>query len=142
LATELRSEHYDVFVGGVPAYSTLGWFDDPVLNTFVRYPEPEIARLIFHELAHQVAYAKGDSTFNESFAVTVEQEGVKRWLTSMARRESTASSIKRRCARRGSSAGDQYRSRLADVHAQPLQPPKCTGAQTAHPGGDACPLRG
>jgi len=64
----------------VPAYSTLGWFDDPVLNTFIQYPETEIARLIFHELAHQVAYAPGDSTFNESFAVTVELEGVKRWL--------------------------------------------------------------
>lgn len=70
----------DVYVGGVPAYSTLGWLDDPVLNTFIHYPETELARLIFHELSHQVAYAKGDSTFNESFAVAVETEGVERWL--------------------------------------------------------------
>lgn len=71
---------YDAFVYGVPAYSTLGWFDDPVLSTFVRYPRPELARLIFHELAHQVVYVEGDSTFNESFATAVELEGVRRWL--------------------------------------------------------------
>jgi predicted aminopeptidase len=79
-AAELRREHYDVQVSGVPAYSTLGWFDDPVLSTFVQYPEAELARLIFHELAHQVAYAPGDSRFNEAFAVAVEEYGVERWV--------------------------------------------------------------
>lgn len=79
-AAELRNEHYDVQVGGVPAYSTLGWFSDPVLSTFVQYPEAELARLIFHELAHQVVYTPGDSQFNESFAVAVEEAGVERWL--------------------------------------------------------------
>jgi predicted aminopeptidase len=79
-AAQLAQQGNDVFTGGVPAYSTLGWFADPVLNTFVNYPRPELARLIFHELAHQVAYVKDDSMFNESFAVTVEREGVKRWL--------------------------------------------------------------
>jgi len=79
-AESLREKGYDVHVAGVPAYSTLGWFDDPVLNTFIRYPDAEIARLIFHELAHQVAYAGSDTVFNESFAVAVEQEGVRRWL--------------------------------------------------------------
>lgn len=79
-ADELRRQGYDVYVGGVPAYSTLGWFDDPLLSTFILYPDAELARLIFHELAHQLVYAKGDSEFNESFAVTVEQEGVRRWL--------------------------------------------------------------
>lgn len=79
-ATELRSENYDVQVAGVPAYSTLGWFNDPVLSTFIHYPEGELARLIFHELAHQVAYAQGDSQFNESFATAVEEVGVERWL--------------------------------------------------------------
>ena len=64
----------------MPAYSTLGYFADPMLSTFIRYPDVEIARLIFHELAHQVAYAKGDTVFNESFAVTVEREGLSRWL--------------------------------------------------------------
>ena len=70
----------DAYVGGVPAYSTLGWFDDPLLNTFINLPDAELARLVFHELAHQVAYAKGDTLFNESFATVVEEEGVRRWL--------------------------------------------------------------
>jgi len=80
-AAELRRQGLDVQVGGVPAYSTLGWFDDPVLSTFIQYPDGELARLVFHELAHQVAYAKDDSQFNESFAVAVEEVGVERWMT-------------------------------------------------------------
>lgn len=79
-ARTLRERDLETFVAGVPAYSTIGWFDDPVVSTIVHYPEPQLAGLIFHELAHQVAYAKGDSVFNESFATTVELEGVKRWL--------------------------------------------------------------
>jgi predicted aminopeptidase len=76
----LREEGDDVFVGGVDAYSTLGWFDDPVLNTFVRRKDISLAGLIFHELAHQQLYVKNDTAFNESFARTVELEGVRRWL--------------------------------------------------------------
>jgi predicted aminopeptidase len=79
-AARLKAEGYDVHVGGVPAYSTLGWFDDPLLSTFIRYPDAQLARLIFHELAHQLVYARDDTTFNESFAVAVEEEGVRRWL--------------------------------------------------------------
>jgi predicted aminopeptidase len=79
-AKELRSEGYDVQVGGVPAYSTLGWFNDPVLSTFIQYPDTELARLVFHELAHQVVYVQGDSQFNESFATAVEEAGVERWM--------------------------------------------------------------
>jgi predicted aminopeptidase len=79
-AAELRDEKYDVEVSGVPAYSTLGWFKDPVLSTFIQYPDGELARLVFHELAHQVVYVPGDSRFNESFAVAVEEAGVERWL--------------------------------------------------------------
>jgi len=75
-----RERGDDVYIGGVPAYSTLGWFDDPVLSTFIRYPDGELARLLFHELAHQVIYVKDDTVFNESFAVAVEREGVRRWL--------------------------------------------------------------
>jgi predicted aminopeptidase len=84
-AERLRLAGNDVFLGGVPAYSTLGWFDDPLLSTFIRYPDVQLARLLFHELAHQVAYAKNDTTFNESFAVAVEEEGVRRWLRSQGR---------------------------------------------------------
>lgn len=79
-ASALSAQGDDVYLGGVPAYSTLGWFDDPLLNTFIRYPEYELARMIFHELAHQVVYVKGDTAFNESFAVAVELEGVRRWI--------------------------------------------------------------
>ncbi len=74
----------DVWVAGVPAYSTLGYFNDPVLSTFVRWPEIEVARMVFHELAHQVVYAKDDTQFNESFAVAVEEVGVERWLSAQA----------------------------------------------------------
>ena len=79
-AAELRSQGYDVHIGGVPAYSTLGYFDDPVLSTFMDYSETELARLIFHELAHQLLYVKDDTMFNESFAAAVEMEGVRRWI--------------------------------------------------------------
>jgi predicted aminopeptidase len=79
-AERMKSEGLEVYVGGVPAYSTLGWFDDPLLSTFIHFPDGELARLMFHELAHQVAYARDDSTFNESFAVAVEREGVRRYL--------------------------------------------------------------
>jgi predicted aminopeptidase len=90
-ADKLRAGGYDVYVGAVPAYSTLGWFDDPLLSTFIRYPDAQLARLLFHELSHQVAYAKGDATFNESFAVTVEEEGVRRWLEAQGRASELAS---------------------------------------------------
>jgi predicted aminopeptidase len=76
----LRAQGLDVLVAGVPAYSTLGYFDDPVLSSFIQYPENELARLLFHELAHQIAYAPGDTQFNESFAVAVEDEGMHRYL--------------------------------------------------------------
>jgi predicted aminopeptidase len=84
-AERLRAEGYDVHVGGVPAYSTLGWFNDPLLSTFIRYPDAQLARLVFHELSHQLVYATDDTTFNESFAVAVEEEGVRRWLDAEGR---------------------------------------------------------
>ena len=79
-ARELAADRRDVYVGGVAAYSTIGWFADPVLNTFAHYPDVLLARLIFHELAHQVVYVADDTVFNESFAVAVEREGLRRWL--------------------------------------------------------------
>ncbi len=79
-ADGLRAKGMDVHVYGVAAYSTLNWFDDPVLNTFCHRPEPHLAGLIFHELAHQKLYVANDSSFNEAFAKTVELEGVHRWL--------------------------------------------------------------
>ncbi|HEV8502215.1 MAG TPA: aminopeptidase [Casimicrobiaceae bacterium] len=79
-AARLKAAGDDIYIGGVPAYSTLGWFDDPILSTFVRYPETEFARLIFHELAHQLIYVKGDTLFNESYATAVSDEGLERWI--------------------------------------------------------------
>ena len=79
-AQQLRADGLDVNLAGVPAYSTLGWFDDPLPSPVARYPDAELARLVFHELAHQVVYVKGDSTFNESYATAVEEAGVARWL--------------------------------------------------------------
>jgi predicted aminopeptidase len=79
-AQELQAQGHDVYVGGVTAYSTLGWFADPVLNTVIGREPWQLASLIFHELAHQVVYVQGDTTFNESFATTVEQLGLQRWL--------------------------------------------------------------
>ncbi len=87
-ADRQKAEGLEVNVYAVPAYSTLGWMNwaggDPLLNTFINYPEGELARLIFHELAHQVVYASGDTTFNESFATTLERLGSQRWLASQA----------------------------------------------------------
>ncbi|NNM30856.1 MAG: aminopeptidase, partial [Akkermansiaceae bacterium] len=79
-ARALRKDGYDVYVGGVDAYSTLGWFRDPVLNTFADYPELEYVELIFHELTHHKLYIKGHTDFNEAFATAVAREGVRRWL--------------------------------------------------------------
>ena len=79
-AAGLRAEGLDTYVGGVAAYSTLGWFDDAVLSTVLNRPDHQLAALIFHELAHQVAYIPGDTTLNESFATVVEMEGQRRWL--------------------------------------------------------------
>ena len=120
-ARELRAEGFDVFVSGVPAYSTLGWFDDPVLNTFVNYPEHALSRLIFHELAHQVVYLKGDSEFNESFATAVETEGVRRWIASngdAGMRAEFEISQQRRAQFRA--LVFQYRERLAALYRLPI----------------------
>ena len=79
-AALLAGEGFDSYVGGVAAYSTLGWLNDPILNTFVYREESQLADLIFHELAHQLLYIPGDTGFNESFATAVAAEGVRRWL--------------------------------------------------------------
>lgn len=84
-ARTLQGNGYDVHTGGVAAYSTLGWFSDPLLNTVLRREDHQLASLIFHELAHQVVYVKGDTEFNESFATAVEQEGLRRWLAKTGR---------------------------------------------------------
>ncbi len=79
-AEKLRDEGLDVFVGGTVAYSTLGWFDDPLLSTMYTRGETAVAGLVFHELAHQQLYFKADTAFNEAFATVVEEAGIRRWL--------------------------------------------------------------
>lgn len=122
LASELKGEGWETTVYGVPAYSTLGWTNwlggDPLLNTFAGWPEGELARLIFHELAHQVAYAADDTTFNESFATAVERIGGQRWLaqhaSEAARAEYAAFDGRRQDFR---ALTLRYRERLAALYA-------------------------
>lgn len=87
LASTLRAEGKEVAVMGIPAYSTLGFTSDPVLNSFIYYPAGELARLVFHELAHQVVYIPDDTPFNESFATAVEELGVQLWLAMPGREQ-------------------------------------------------------
>jgi len=89
-AGKLQTKGFDVAVGGVPAYSTLGNFDDPVLNTMMRWDDVKLVSTLFHELAHQVLYIKDDTAFNESFATAVEEVGIERWLAARGRPDDMA----------------------------------------------------
>ncbi len=86
-AKNLQQQGFDVMVGGASAYSTLGWFDDPLLNTMLYQSEARRAGVIFHELAHQKVYIENDTAFNEAFAMAVEEEGVRRWFKSQGKEE-------------------------------------------------------
>jgi len=120
-AKPFRAAGDDVMVSGVTAYSTLGYFDDPLTSAMLRLPDQQLAGLIFHELAHQIVYVKNDATFNESFARAVEIEGTLRWLaqqqdavglaayrTELVRADAFFDSIK------------ATRAALADLYASPL----------------------
>lgn len=122
-AAKLRAEGMDTVVEGVPAYSTLGKFNDPVLNTMLSYGEDELASILFHELSHQVVYIPDDSAFNEAFAVTVEQEGLARWLKQRGREGELARHVDRR-ARQAASIRiiAKYREQLAALYARDLAP--------------------
>lgn len=122
-AAKLRAAGNDVNVRGVAAYSTLGRFDDPLLSTFISHADTELARLIFHELSHQLLYVKNDSTFNESFAVAVERAGVRRWLEATGRKERLQSFVDTQ--ERGAkflALLEQIRIRLKVLYATPLAP--------------------
>ena len=115
---ELKQDGFDVYVGGVPAYSTLGWFSDPLLNTFIHRSEADLAGLLFHELAHQVLYIGGDTAFNESFAVAVELEGVRRWFEHHGT-PSQAEAYRRKIQRRDQFTALvlKHKARLAEIYA-------------------------
>jgi predicted aminopeptidase len=122
-ALGLEARGLDTLVVGAAAYSTLGHFADPVLNTMLDWDDSELAALVFHELAHQLLYVPGDSAFNEGFATVVEAEGVRRWLASGGRsaaleefraREARATAVEALIA--------QSRIRLRALYAEPLAP--------------------
>ena len=124
LAAQLeQDEGLEVRVYGIPAYSTLGWLNwlggDPLLSTFIRYPDGELARMVFHELAHQVVYVGDDTMFNESYATAVERLGVRHWLATeageAARRDYAGFDQRRRDFR---ALSRQTRAELAEVYAQ------------------------
>jgi len=121
-AADLEQQGYDVFVGGVAAYSTLGRFDDPVLNTMLRWNDTRLAAVIFHELAHQLVYVKGDSSFNESFASMIEQEAVERWMQSSKRTDMLQSYLLgRERSRQFASMIIAFRQELAELYASDLE---------------------
>jgi predicted aminopeptidase len=94
-ASKARAEGLDVTVGGVAAYSTLGYFNDPILNTMVGWNDIELAAIVFHELTHQMLYVPNDASFNEALATTVEEEGVRRWLLAQGREADLAEHLVR-----------------------------------------------
>lgn len=117
-----RQQGKDVYIGGVEAYSTLGWFDDPLLNSMLGWGDDRVAALIFHELAHQQVYVKDDTAFNESFASFVEQQGLRQW-----RAQQGLPPADRHAARQN----EQFvglvldtRERLQTLYAQPLPVPR------------------
>lgn len=87
VAADLSENGYDVFLGGVSAYSTLGRFDDPVLNTMLNWDDVRLVEVLFHELAHQVVYIRDDTAFNESFATAVAEAGIRRYLRDRGRED-------------------------------------------------------
>jgi predicted aminopeptidase len=149
-----RARGFDTFIGGVTAYSTLGWFDDPLHTGFTSLPEDQMVALMFHELAHRVVYVADDTTFNESFATAVELEGLRLWLSQrgkpeqfqqalnrLARRNQSLALVQDFSARlealyalRGSVTDDRLRTRKADLLDQLAQAYQQLSADWSGPG--------
>lgn len=130
-AERLTEDGFDVYSGGVDAYSTLGWFADPLTSSVLRRSDKGLAALLFHELAHRRVYLPGDTTFNESFATFVEQEGMRRWLQVNPQLNSEAESQEGGAQQIAKEDAMQtqfvvlvrrYRDRLNALYAQPLDP--------------------
>ena len=131
-AADLRKQGFDVYISGITAYSTLGWFSDPLLNTMLRQDDAYIASLIFHELAHQKIYVNNDSAFNEAFAVSVETSGTRKWL----RATGNSAGLRRYETNRGRSADflgliAKTRDELRQVYGSPRSPDKMAAAKAA-----------
>jgi predicted aminopeptidase len=131
-AAGLRDAGFDTMIGGVPAYSTLGKFNDPILNTMMSYGDDELASIMFHELSHQLVYIADDTAFNEAFAVAVEHEGLARWLKFRGREADLGKYLKRR--ERQSEAINivaRYRTQLDALYRTPLDPPAMRAQKVA-----------
>jgi len=120
-AKELKQQGYDVAISGALAYSTLGWFNDPVLNTMLETNDADIIGTLFHELGHQTVYVKDDSSFNESFANAVEQAGLQRWFAHMQQPVRYQAYLKRQQQRHAILRMlQQTRESLRELYAQPI----------------------
>ncbi|MGI8603763.1 MAG: aminopeptidase [Verrucomicrobiales bacterium] len=124
-AQRLMAQGYDIYVAGVPAYSTLGWLKDPVLNTFVYLPDTTLAELLFHELAHQRIFIHGDTDFNEAFATATGREGVRRWLRAEGRsRDLDKYDQAQKREREFIQLIRQTRAELQNLYTQEFRPPE------------------
>jgi predicted aminopeptidase len=122
-AARLRRAGFEAIVNGVPAYSTLGKFNDPILSTMMTYGDDELASIMFHELSHQLVYVPDDTSFNEAFAVAVEQEGLARWLKVHGREADLERHLQRRQREaQGMRIISSYRGRLATLYAGAFAP--------------------
>lgn len=120
-AARLREQGFDTIIGGVPAYSTLGKFNDPIMNTMMIYGDDELASTLFHELSHQLVYIPDDSSFNEAFAVAVEREGLARWLRKHGREADLDKYLRRRERQAaGIDVVRRFRAELSALYRQPL----------------------
>jgi predicted aminopeptidase len=120
-ARHLQADGYDVYLSPVAAYSTLGWFDDPLLDTMLAYSSSQLAGVLFHELAHQKLYIAGDTNFNESFAQFVESVGVKQWLQQTGQQQELRDWLARRQAEPQFTALlDSTRARLISLYESEL----------------------
>ena len=121
-AARLSAEGLDTMIGGVPAYSTLGKFNDPILSTMMTYGDDELASIMFHELSHQLVYIPDDTSFNEAFAVAVEHEGLARWLKFRGRAADLDKYLKRRGRQaEGMHIVARYRTQLDALYRSPLE---------------------
>ena len=127
-AKKFTQKGLETYVGGVPAYSTLGWFDDPLLSTFILWPEPDLANLLLHEMSHSRVWVNGDVAFNESFAEFVGNRGARAWLESRGTPEATGALqawVQRRSAWRDFRAfAVLAKEHLQSIYAEPLEEPE------------------